>query len=289
MGRRLLLIDGANFFYRSFFAIRNLATREGIPTNAVYGFVRACHQLFAGLAPTHMAVAWDAGVPQSRLALIPEYKAQRPPMPDALRRQYPLVEEFLAQAQIPLVRIQGEEADDVLASLACWAEAEGAEVLVATSDKDMYQIVGGGTRIVPAGKDAPPIDRQGVLEKTGVFPEQIVDWLGLTGDAVDNIAGVPGMGPKTAAKLLQQFGSVGQMWERVDEVQSEKLRQSLLSHRELIERNQKVVKLDRGLECSPGWSVLECRGEEAGRMRGFYERMEFHSLLKAMDQPSLLL
>jgi DNA polymerase-1 len=97
------------------------------------------------------------------------------------------------------------------------------------------------------------------------------------------------MGPKTAAKLLQQFGSVGQIWGRVDEVQSEKLRQSLLSHRELIDRNQKVVKLDSGLECWPGWPVMERRLEEAGRLRGFYERMEFHSLLKAMDQPSLLL
>jgi len=289
MGRRLLLIDGANFFYRSFFAIRNLSTREGRPTNAVYGFVRACHQLSDGQAPTHMAVVWDAGVPQSRLALIPEYKAQRPPMPDALRGQYPLIEEFLQQAQIPLVRLQGEEADDVLASLACWAKADGAEVLVATNDKDMYQIVGEGVRIVPSGKDEPLVDGPGVFEKTGVLPEQIVDWLALTGDAVDNIAGVPGMGPKTAAKLLQQFGSVGQIWGRVDEVQSEKLRQSLLSHRELIDRNQKVVKLDSGLECSPGWPVMERRLEEAGRLRGFYERMEFHSLLKAMDQPSLLL
>lgn len=289
MERRLLLIDGANFFYRSFFAIRNLSTRNGVPTNAVYGFVRACHQLLEGLAPTHVAVAWDAGVPEARLTLIPEYKAQRPPMPDALRSQYPLVEEFLRQAEIPLVRLQGEEADDVLASLSRQAEGDGAEVLVATSDKDMYQIVRERTRIVPASREAPLVDSQGVFEKTGVYPWQIVDWLALTGDAVDNIAGVPGLGPKTAARLLQKYGSLTELWNSIDDVESVKLRENLLNHRERIERNRIVVKLNAGLDCSPGWQVMERRAEEAGRMRGFYERMEFHSLLKSMDQPSFLL
>jgi len=289
MGRRLLLVDGTGFFYRSFFAIKNLSTQDGRPTNAVFGFIRACHQLCDILSPTHVAVAWDAGVPEARLALIPDYKAQRPPMPDALRVQYPLIEEFLQRAQVPLVRLQGEEADDVLASLACWAEAEGAETLMATSDKDMYQIVRDGIRIVPALKDAPLIDQQGVFEKTGVYPVQIVDWLALTGDAVDNIAGVPGLGPKTAAKLLQKFGSVPELWSRINEVEAEKLRESLLNHRERIDRNRIVVKLNGGMECSPGWTAMERQAEVAERLRPFYEKMEFHSLLQAMDQPRLLL
>lgn len=289
MGKRLLLIDGTNFFYRSFFAIRNLSTRDGRPTNAVYGFVRACHQLFDLLSPTHVAVAWDAGVPQARLDLIPDYKANRPPMPDALRSQYPHIEEFLVQSRIPLVRLQGEEADDVLASLTCWAERDGADVLVATSDKDMYQLVGDHVRVVPAAKEAPLIDGKGVLEKTGVHPRQIVDWLALTGDTVDNIAGVPGMGPKTAAKLLQTFDSLSELWSRIESVDSVKWKESLLTHRDLIERNRVVVRLNGGLECSPGWPAMERKVEEAGRMRAFYESMEFHSLLKALDQPSLLL
>jgi len=289
MGQRLLLIDGTNFFYRSFYAIKNLSTRGGCPTNAVFGFIRACHQLFDMLAPTHVAVAWDAGVTQARLSLIPDYKAHRPPMPEALRSQYPHIEEFLLQARIPLVRLQGEEADDVLASLACWAEADGAEILVATSDKDMYQLVRDSTRIVPAAKDVPLIDSRGVLGKTGVHPRQIVDWLALTGDTVDNIAGVPGLGPKTAARLLQKFESLTELWNRIDEVESVKLKESLLSHRDLIERNRIVVRLNGGLVCSPGWLAMERRVEEDGRLRSFYERMEFHSLLKALDQPSLLL
>lgn len=288
MGHRLLLIDGNGFFYRSFFAIRNLSTRDGRPTNALFGFIRACHQLLETLAPTHVVVAWDGGVPHARLSLVPEYKAQRPPMPDALRAQYPDIVDYLDRARIPMVRMEGEEADDVLASLSDWAVREGSEVLMATSDKDMYQMVGDRTRIVPAAKDAALIDSDGVLEKTGVYPHQIVDWLALTGDTVDNIAGVPGMGPKTAARLLGRFESIDGLWRRMEEVEPVKLRQSLEEHREVVERNRKVVRLDRGLPCSPGWTVMERRMEEAERMRPFYEKMEFHSLLKGLDQPMLL-
>jgi len=288
MERRLLLIDGNGFFYRSFFAIRNLSTKDGHPTNAVFGFIRACHQLVDALAPTHVVVTWDGGVPQARLNLVPGYKAQRPPMPDALRCQYPDIADYLDRARIPLVRLEREEADDLLASLTEWAVKQGAEVLMATSDKDMYQMVGEKTRIVPAAKDAPLIDGRGVLEKTGVHPRQIVDWLALTGDAVDNIPGVAGLGPKTAARLLGVFDSLEGLWPRLEEVESAKVRDALRANRELVERNREVVRLNRNLSCSPGWEAMARKAEDAERMRPFYERMEFHSLLKGMDQPLLL-
>ncbi len=288
MEHRLLLIDGNGFFYRSFFAIRNLSTRDGQPTNAVFGFIRACHQLFEVLGPTHVAVAWDGGVPRARLDLIPDYKAQRPPMPDALRAQLPHIAEFLERAQIPMIRIEGEEADDVLASLSDWAVKQDAEVLMATSDKDMFQVVGERTRIVQAAKDAPLIDSDAVKEKTGVLPRQIVDWLALTGDAVDNIPGVPGLGPKTAARLLGVFGNLDELWRRLPEVESVRLRDSLVQFRSVVDRNREVVRLNGSLQCSPGWPLMERRTEEAARMRSFYEKMEFHSLLKGMDQPMLL-
>lgn len=288
MDRRLLLIDGTGLFYRSFFAIKNLSTRAGSPTNAIFGFIRACHQLKESLRPSHLAVAWDGGAPQTRLSLVPEYKAQRPGMPDALRAQYEGIVDYLEQAQIPLIRMEGQEADDVLASVAEQGVRDGADVLVATSDKDMYQIVGNRTRIVPAAKDAPLVDPAGVVEKTGVHPWQIVDWLALTGDTVDNVPGVPGLGPKTAARLLQAYESVDELWRRIREVESEKLRENLLRHREVVERNRKVMRLDAGLPCSPGWNAMVNRAEEPERMRPFYERMEFHSFLKAVDQPLLL-
>lgn len=288
MTHRLLLIDGNGVFYRSFFAIRNLSARDGHPTNAVFGFIRACHQWVDMLSPTHVAVAWDGGIPQGRLNLIPEYKAQRPPMPDDLRAQLPDISEFLDRAGIPMIRLQGEEADDVLASLAEWAVGQGAEVLMATSDKDMFQVVGDRMRIVPSAKDAPLIDSAAVLEKTGVHPGQIVDWLALTGDAVDNIAGVPGLGPKTAAKLLGLYRNLDDLWLRLAEVEPVRLRESLAKHRAVVDRNREVVRLDRGLECSPGWMAMERKKEESARMKSFYERMEFHSLMKGMEQPMLL-
>jgi DNA polymerase-1 len=209
-------------------------------------------------------------------------------MPDALRCQYPLIEEFLALARISLVRLPGEEADDVLASMARLAEVEGVETLIATSDKDIYQLVSERTQVVPAAKDSPLVDIKGVVEKTGVFPCQIVDWLALTGDAVDNIGGVPGMGPKTAAKLLQKFESLKGVWDRIDEVESVKMREILLSNRELIERNRSVVKLNDELHCSPVLNSMERQAEDPKRLRSFYERLEFHSLLKVMEQPMLL-
>lgn len=288
MTHRLLLIDGNGVFYRSFFAIRNLSARDGHPTNAVFGFIRACHQWIDMLSPTHVAVAWDGGVPRERLNLIPEYKAQRPPMPDALRAQLPDISEFLDRAMIPMIRLEEQEADDVLASLAEWAVGQGAEVLMATSDKDMFQVVGDRMRIVPAAKDAPLIDSAAVLEKTGVHPAQIVDWLALTGDTVDNIPGVPGLGPKTAARLLGLFQDLDALWLRLAEVESARLRDSLVQNRAIVERNRQVVRLNRGLECSPGWTAMERKAEESARMRSFYERMEFHSLMKGMEQPTLL-
>lgn len=283
----LLLVDGTGLFYRSFFAIKGLSVHGGQPTNAVFGFVRALHQMAETWKPTHLAVAWDGGSPADRLALLPDYKAQRPPMPDALRVQYEPIKEFLGCAGIPLIRLDQQEADDVLATLAHWAERDGSDVLVASSDKDLYQLVTDRVGIITTGKDDPRIDAAGVLHKTGVQPSQIVEWLALTGDQVDNIPGVGGLGPKTAARLLAQFGSLEAMWARLGEVESLPLREKLMAARSLVEKNLKLVSLRDDLDCVPGWPGLEFRTETPERMRPFYERMEFHSLVRTLDQPEL--
>ncbi len=284
---RLLLIDGTQLFYRSFYGIKALSTRDGIPSNAVFGFVRGIHQLIDIRTPTHLVVVWDGGVPESRRNLLPEYKAQRPPMPDDLRVQYPAIVEFLECAGIPLIRIEKEEADDILASLVYWAEPDAEQVLVATCDKDLYQMVSGKTVVVGWGKDDKPSGRNEVFEKTGVYPEQIVDWLALTGDTVDNISGVDGIGPKTAAKLLAKFGSVDGIFREISTVQPDRVREHLIAGREKVERNLALVRLNKSLNCALSWDSLAVRSEDPAKMRPFYSRMEFHSLIRNCDQGEL--
>lgn len=283
------MVDGAAHLYRSFFGIKSLSTRGGTPTNAVYGFIRAIHQFQQIWNPSHLVVAWDGGTPVERLERLPSYKSQRPPMPDALREQIAPIMEYLELAAVPVIRLDRQEADDVLASLATWAAAEGADqVLIASSDKDLFQLVDDRVSLIAASKDEPKMDREAVYAKTGVYPGQIVDWLSLTGDTADNIPGVEGLGPKTAAKLLGQFGSLASLWGRLAEVEPERIRIRLEAARALVENNVRLIQLRRDLACAPGWDVLAVRPESPAKLRPYYERLEFHSLLKGLEQPSLL-
>lgn len=287
INRRLLLVDGTQLFYRSFFGIKSLSTHNGIPSNAVFGFVRGIHQLIERHNPSHIVVVWDGGIPETRRRLLPEYKAQRPPMPDDLRVQYEPVVEFLECAGIPLIRMGQEEADDILASLVRCAEPETAEILVATCDKDLCQMVSDKTMMVGWGRDDKPSGRQEVFLKTGVYPEQIVDWLALTGDTADNIPGVDGVGIKTAAKLLAKFGTWDGIVKDMDLVEPGRIRELLNIHRQRVERNRELVRLNTALDCFPGWEVTAIHPEKAAAMRPFYARMEFHSLIRGCDQGEL--
>jgi DNA polymerase-1 len=286
-GRTLLLLDGTGLFYRSFFAIKGLTAHDGQPTNAVYGFVRALHQMVEMWRPTHLAVVWDGGTPQERLTLLPEYKAQRPPMPDALRSQTEPLREFFALAGVPFIRMERQEADDILATLARWAVPDAESVLVASSDKDLYQLVTDRIQVIHTGKDDTRVGRADVFERTGVYPEQIVEWLALTGDSVDNIPGIEGMGPKTAARLLGQFGSLAAMWGRLHEVGSERLRVKLEENRALVDKNLALVRLRDDLSCPRDWEALAFKPEDPDLLRPFYERMDFRSLVKRTEQREL--
>lgn len=286
--RRLLVVDASGLVYRAFFAIPSLRARSGVPTNAVFGFIRMMRQLTDAWQPTHVAVVFDGGPPAERLALLPEYKAQRPPMPDDLRRQFPAVEEYLDCARLCRLRVEEQEADDVMASLAAWAQPEGAETLIATSDKDLYQIVGGSTWLVTPGSIRDRVDEEAVRARTGVAPGQIVDWLALAGDAVDNIPGVPGVGPKTAARLLNEFGSIEGIWAGLDRIRPERLRGALASAREQVETNRQVARVRRDLDCAPGWERLIRSPESAERLGPFYRKMEFDSLARTLEEPRLL-
>lgn len=285
--RLLLLVDGMAVAYRAFHAIQHLSTRDGRPTNALFGFIKMLRQLQDAWRPTHLAVVFDGGLPASRMALLETYKAQRAEMPDPLRLQLEPINEFLAAARIPQVRIEGEEADDALATLAARARAQEVDVLMATSDKDLFQSVGERVQIVPPVKDGERMGPRQVQEKTGVPPSLIVPWLALTGDTSDNIPGVPGVGPKTAAKLLQEFGSLEEIWRRIDEVKPERIRVLLIEHRPAVTRNLALVTLREDIAGVPEVDALAIRAPDLGRLLPLLERYELAGLARTYQEGEL--
>ncbi len=280
----LLLVDGLSVAYRAFHAIRELAARNGRPTNAVYGFVRMWNQLARIWQPTHAAVVFDGGLPDARLAALAEYKAQRPPMPEGLRLQLPDIEEFLRYAGVKALRVEGQEADDVIATLCDQAARDGARVLIATNDKDLFQLIRDEIRIVPPSKDAAAMGPREVLEKTGVPPEKIPEWLALTGDQSDNIPGVPGVGAKTAAQWIRQFGSLDELKRGAGHIGSERLRAALEQNWPTVERNLEMVRLNRNVALPVQWRDLAVQNPRLDDLISFYEKMEFRSLANELRQ-----
>lgn len=284
---RLLLVDGLAGAYRFFHAIRGLSTKAGEPVNAVFGFVRMMQQLVQAWNPTHLAVVFDGGTPPARLALVPDYKAHRKPMPDELKTQLPVLNAYLAAAGIEAMRFDACEADDVLATLARRAADDDSEVMIATGDKDLYQLVDGHIRIVSLAGEPTAMDAGAVERKTGVRPEQIPDWLAMTGDAADNIKGVPGVGPKTAAKLLNSFADLETVYARIEAVESPKLRQVLADSRAIVERNLKMVRLDCEVPGVPDWHSLKRKPEPVRDLLDFYRRYEFTAFANNLMSPEL--
>jgi len=286
--RRMVLVDGTAALYRAFYAIPELTGRDGQPVNAVFGFVRMVQQLRQVWTPSHWVVALDGGLSEHRVEKCPEYKAQRPSMPQALKDQIPLAHEFLASAAIPWLWQKKVEADDWLASLTGWAGAQVDEILIATSDKDMFQLVTDRCRIVPLAGKGEAMGPLEVREKTGVAPEQIAPWLALVGDAVDNIDGVPGIGAKTAARLLAEFGSVDGIYADLPRVGSAKIRMALAAHRDVVMRNLELVRLKADLPLPfDGRDAVVVAAPDIGRLSNFYEAMGFRSLLETLRQQSL--
>lgn len=285
--RKLLAIDGANVLYRAFFAIASLTAPDGYPTNALFGFIRILRQLRQQWGPTHWVVVFDGGLPARRTDLLPAYKAQRPRMPDDLRRQLEPVNDYLARAGIAAIRMDAQEADDVIATLAALAGTD-CEVLVATSDKDALQLVGATTTVVPPVQTGQRMGRQEVFDKCGVYPEQIAAWLTMTGDTADNIPGIPGLGPKTAAKLLAEFGTLEGIMTRLEEVKPDRIREALCANRDVLLRNAEMVRLDRDLPMTIDWDGWSVKPEQPERLLPFYDRWGFKSMARDLREPKLL-
>jgi 5'-3' exonuclease len=285
--RLLLLVDGLAVAYRAFHAIPALTAPDGHPTNALFGFAKMLRQLQDAWNPSHLAVVFDGGLPAARLELLPAYKAQREEMPADLARQLPALNEYLESLRVVAVRLPGEEADDAMATLAAQAREAGLPTLMATSDKDMLQCVDDAVGVVPPVKDARRLGPAEVREKTGVAPGQVAAWLALTGDTADNIPGVPGVGPKTAAKLLQEFGTLEELWRRLEEVKSERTRLLLAQHREAVTRNLSLVTLRCDVAGLPGLEELQVRAPDLARLLPLLQRFGLSSLGRAYQEGEL--
>lgn len=281
---RLLIVDGHAYAYRVFHAIRELKGPAGQPTNAIYGFIKMVAKLRGIVEPTHIVVVWDGGLSSERVAVLPEYKAQRPPMPAALEQQLDEIVAWLRASRVASWCRDGVEADDWIAALARWAEAEGWTVVIASSDKDFMQLVSERVGLVnPNDRSEAVWTAEQVREKTGVTPAQVVDWLSLMGDAVDNIPGVPGVGTKTAAELLGQFGTVDGLYARLPEVKSDRLRAALVAAERDVRRNRDLVRLKTELPAPVLADDLAMGAPDVEALGALYRRWGFRSLLAGLE------
>ncbi|QFS84554.1 DNA polymerase I [Roseivivax sp. THAF40] len=287
-GSHLHLIDGSAFIFRAFHALPPLTRKsDGLPVGAVQGFCDMLRRYIAKDhgrdAPTHIAVIFDKGSHTFRNDLYDQYKANRDEMPEDLRPQIPLTRRATEAFNIACKEIEGFEADDIIGTLAVQARAAGGRVTIVSSDKDLMQLVGGGVEMFDAMKNRV-IDSDGVVEKFGVGPERVVDVQALAGDSVDNVPGAPGIGIKTAALLINEFGSLEELLDRAEEIKQPKRRETLIEKRDQIELSKKLVQLDCDMELPFTLEDLEARDPDADALLGFLAEMEFRSLSKRVAE-----
>ncbi len=283
-GCHLHLIDGSAFIFRAYHALPPLTRKsDGLPIGAVSGFCNMLQKYVEGNAgpdaPTHVAVIFDKGSHTFRNDLYDLYKANREAMPEDLRPQMPLTREATKAFNIACKELEGYEADDIIATLAVQAREAGGRVTIVSSDKDLMQLVGGGVEMLDAMKNKR-IDTDGVFEKFGVGPDRVVDVQALAGDSVDNVPGAPGIGVKTAALLINEYGDLETLLDRAEEIKQPKRRQTLIEKRDQIELSKKLVQLDENTPLDFTLDDLEVQDPDPDTLLGFLAEMEFRTLTK---------
>ena len=286
-GHHLHLIDGSAFIFRAYHALPPLTRKsDGLPIGAVSGFCNMLHRYVEANtgpdAPTHVAVIFDKGSHTFRNEMYDQYKANRDEMPEDLRPQIPLTRRATEAFNIACKEKEGFEADDIIATLAVQARNAGGRCTIISSDKDLMQLVGGGVEMLDAMKNRR-IDRDGVFEKFGVYPERVVDVQALAGDSVDNVPGAPGIGIKTAALLINEYGDLESLLERAEEIKQPKRRQTLIDHAEQIRLSRRLVLLDENTPLDFTLEDLEVRDPEPDTLMPFLAEMEFRTLTKRIS------
>ncbi|MEX5217762.1 MAG: DNA polymerase I [Nitrospira sp.] len=275
----LYLIDGSAYIYRAFFALPPLSNSKGLQTNAVYGFTTMLLKILRDHKPDHVAVVFDERGPTVRHEEYKEYKAQRPPMPQGMQTQVPYIHRIVEAMAVPCIRQAGLEADDLIGTLARKAEAQGVEVVIVTSDKDMFQLLTEKTRIYDPVKDKW-FGEADALARFGVEPGRVVEVMGLMGDATDNIPGVKGIGEKTAVKLISQFGTIEELLARIAEVAPAKTKQLLVDQAENARLSKRLatIQIDCPIEFDPG--RFKATSPHTEELSSLMRELEFMALAK---------
>ncbi|HEY5595260.1 MAG TPA: DNA polymerase I, partial [Nitrospiria bacterium] len=282
---RLFLIDGNSYIYRAYFAIRTLSTSKGFPTNAIYGFTTMLLKIVRDHRPDYIAIAFDAKGPTLRHAEYQDYKAQRPEMPDPLRQQIPFIHRLVEAFRIPALLMEGYEADDLIGTLARKAERSDLEVTIVSGDKDMFQLITPQTSVYDTMKDKV-YRMDEVRERFGVEPEGVVEIMGLMGDSIDNIPGVPGIGEKTAVDLIRRFGTIENLLGRLDDLDKPKLRENLRAFAEQARMSRQLAQIRR--DCPVELSLDRFRRTEPDpdALTRLLRELEFGSLMKLIEMPA---
>jgi DNA polymerase-1 len=286
---RLFLVDGSAYLFRAYHALPPLTRKsDGLPVGAVQGFCNMLWKLMRdmqGDAPTHLAVIWDHSEKTFRNTLYDKYKAHRPPPPEDLIPQFPLVREATLAFGVPAIELPGYEADDLIAAYACKAREMGGEAVIVSSDKDLMQLVGDGVSMFDPMKGLR-IEREQVFEKFGVYPDKVVDVQALCGDSVDNVPGAPGIGVKTAAQLITEYGDLDTLLARAGEIKQPKRRETLIEFADQIRLSRALVKLDCDTPLPQPLDELTVREPDKEVLAAFLEQMEFRTLARRVGDGS---
>ena len=257
MAKTFLLVDGNNLAFRCFYGVMPLTNAHGMPVQAIYGFLHSLRMLEVQSKPDVTMVCFDGGRCQKRLQLAADYKGNRAPTPDDFKVQMPYIKQAATLSGMLCCEKEGIEADDLIGSWCTFAEEAGDKAIIASADKDMMQCVGANvSQRIPSHHGWVSLDEQGVFEKTGVYPNQIADFLALIGDTVDNYAGIAGVGPKTAASWLQCYGSIEGIFKNLKTLKPERFRSVLEQSRDLLHRNQALATLERRTELIQDYTTL---------------------------------
>ncbi len=285
---RLFVLDGANIAYRAFFALpENISTSTGFPTNALYGFCMMAMKILNEYRPDGVIVAWDSAEKTFRHVEFEEYKAHRKPMPDSLSLQWPYFEELAAAFGFVNLCAPGWEADDILATLARQADAEGRELVIVTGDRDALQLVTEHVGVMASTRGVTEVkmyDPKGVQERYGIPPRLVPDLIGLKGDTSDNIPGIPGIGEKTAAQLLAEFGSLEAVFENLDRVKGDKRRELLREHEAVARMSKGLARLDRDAPIEIHRAEVAPHRIDRQVLRELFVRFEFSTLIDRLNQ-----
>jgi DNA polymerase-1 len=283
-GKTLYLVDGSGFIFRAYHALPPMSRPDGVQVNAVYGFTNMLARLLSDAGAERVAVIFDVSRHSFRTELYPQYKAHRPPAPEDLIPQFALIREATRAFNVPAIELEGFEADDLIAAYAAAEVAEGGDVIIVSSDKDLMQLIRPGVSLLDPMKNKP-IGAAEVLEKFGVPPEKVVDVQALMGDSTDNVPGVPGIGQKTAAELINLYGDLDTLLARAEEIKQPKRRQSLIEHAELARISRELVRLRADAPLPMALPELDKRAPDPEALKEFLVAQNFRSLLSKLLGP----